>query len=108
MPFYYSEKGVASYLKSLLAYPVNTWQASLEFESKGLSDEQKAALKTAMSHPVSVLTGGPGTGKTTCLKALIEVLESNNIVYALAFQQEEQQSGSRSYRASSQYDSPTC
>ena len=84
MPFYYSEKGVASYLKSLLAYPVNTWQASLEFESKGLSDEQKAALKTAMSHPVSVLTGGPGTGKTTCLKALIEVLESNNIVYALA------------------------
>ncbi|HOR18326.1 MAG TPA: ATP-dependent RecD-like DNA helicase [Brevefilum sp.] len=84
MPFYYSEKGVASCLQSLLAYPVKTWQASLGFESKGLSDEQKTALKTAMSHPVSVLTGGPGTGKTTCLKTLIEVLESNNVVYALA------------------------
>ena len=37
----------------------------------------------ALTHPVSILTGGPGTGKTTCLKALITTLEAH-IKYALA------------------------
>ena len=38
----------------------------------------------ALSHPVSVLTGGPGTGKTTCLKALITALEALHKRFALA------------------------
>jgi exodeoxyribonuclease V alpha subunit len=38
----------------------------------------------ALSHPLSVLTGGPGTGKTTTLKALIAVVESTGKRYALA------------------------
>jgi exodeoxyribonuclease V alpha subunit len=37
-----------------------------------------------MAHPVSILTGGPGTGKTTCLKALIATLETQGKSYALA------------------------
>lgn len=41
-----------------------------------LSEEQQSAIQMALTHPVSVLTGGPGTGKTTCLKALITTLES--------------------------------
>ena len=36
-----------------------------------LSPEQQAAVKMAFEHPLSVLTGGPGTGKTTTLKTLI-------------------------------------
>jgi len=83
-PFYHGEKGVADKLLDLLACPVAAWQASLGFESAKLSEEQKAALKTAMSSPVSILTGGPGTGKTTCLKALIELLEAKNLSYALS------------------------
>ncbi len=83
-PFYHSEKGVAERLRGLISYPVKAWQESLWFETKGLSTEQKAALQTAVLHPVSVLTGGPGTGKTTCLKALIEILEIKNLTYALA------------------------
>ncbi len=38
----------------------------------------------ALTHPVSILTGGPGTGKTTCLKALITTLEAQHKRYALA------------------------
>ena len=49
-----------------------------------LSPEQQAAIRSAISHPVSVLTGGPGTGKTTALKALIAALESARKRYALA------------------------
>lgn len=36
-----------------------------------LSEEQERALRTVSSHPLSVLTGGPGTGKTTIIKALV-------------------------------------
>jgi exodeoxyribonuclease V alpha subunit len=49
-----------------------------------LSAEQRAAVQTALSSPVSVLTGGPGTGKTTCLKALINALDVQHMTYALA------------------------
>jgi exodeoxyribonuclease V alpha subunit len=38
----------------------------------------------ALTHPVSILTGGPGTGKTTCLKALITALEAAHKRVALA------------------------
>jgi exodeoxyribonuclease V alpha subunit len=82
--FFHSEKGVALKLLELLRSPINVWQDSLGFESQDLSDEQKAAIKTALANPVSILTGGPGTGKTTCLKALIELLEAKNLTYALA------------------------
>ena len=37
-----------------------------------LSDQQRSAVKTAMSHPVSVITGGPGTGKTSVQNTIIE------------------------------------
>ena len=53
-------------------------------QSLKLSPQQESAIQTALSHPVSVLTGGPGTGKTTCLKALIVALESQKKRYALA------------------------
>jgi exodeoxyribonuclease V alpha subunit len=49
-----------------------------------LSQEQQDAIRTALTHPVSVLTGGPGTGKTTALKALIAALDSQRKRYALA------------------------
>ena len=49
-----------------------------------LSAEQQAAIRMSLSQPLSVLTGGPGTGKTTALKALIELLESAGKRYSLA------------------------
>ena len=49
-----------------------------------LSPEQRQAVQLALTHKVSVLTGGPGTGKTTTLRALIQVLERRRHPVALA------------------------
>jgi exodeoxyribonuclease V alpha subunit len=38
-----------------------------------LSPEQQDAVKTALSHPLSIITGGPGTGKTTILQMVTQV-----------------------------------
>ncbi len=40
----------------------------------GLTDEQAAAVRMVSGEKVSVLTGGPGTGKTTILKAVLNIL----------------------------------
>lgn len=37
-----------------------------------LSGKQKEAVANVAQNPVTVITGGPGTGKTTCLKAIID------------------------------------
>lgn len=49
-----------------------------------LSPEQHSAVRTALTAPLSVLTGGPGTGKTTALRALIQALDEGRKRYALA------------------------
>ena len=38
-----------------------------------LSPQQEAAVKTACRYNLSIITGGPGTGKTTVLKAILDV-----------------------------------
>lgn len=86
-PLYYGETGVAERLNSLMnALPPRLADIPPAFVKldPGLSPEQHSAIRSALSNPVSVLTGGPGTGKTTCLKALIDVLEAANKTYALA------------------------
>lgn len=50
----------------------------------GLTEEQAKAVKTAAKNRICVLTGGPGTGKTTILNALLYVLGSSGISCALA------------------------
>ena len=86
-PLYYSETGVAERLQGL-AYALPSRLSDIPPAFVGLdvqlSPEQQSAIRTALSHPVSVLTGGPGTGKTTALKELIAVLESARKTCALA------------------------
>jgi exodeoxyribonuclease V alpha subunit len=81
-PLYFGEKGVADRLKALIAAPARASQSA--FPDASLSAEQQAAVELALRHPVCVLTGGPGTGKTTCLKALIATLEGQGKTCALA------------------------
>ncbi len=92
-PFYVSETTVADRLHLLaqsgvkLDIPESLLQTILTkggASPSGLSEEQISAIRVALNSPVSVLTGGPGTGKTTALKALIDVLEAAHITYALA------------------------
>jgi exodeoxyribonuclease V alpha subunit len=84
-PLYFGEKGVAERLKTLAkAKGSTTTPAQLGFPVGNLSEEQQAAVRMALAHPVSILTGGPGTGKTTCLKALISTLTAQHNRFALA------------------------
>ncbi len=46
-----------------------------ERDKVGLTDQQKGAVQAAISEKISVLTGGPGTGKTTTLKMVIAALK---------------------------------
>lgn len=41
-----------------------------------LSDEQKSAVKMALENPVSIITGGPGTGKTSVQKCILDVFST--------------------------------
>lgn len=43
-----------------------------------LAPEQEAAVQMILDHPISILTGGPGTGKTTTIKTAIEALHARN------------------------------
>lgn len=84
-PLYFSEKGVAERLRKLVsAKQPGKGMNQISFPMQDLSEEQRSALEMALAHPVSILTGGPGTGKTTCLKALIATLEAQGKPYALA------------------------
>ena len=49
-----------------------------------LADEQLHAVKTAMEAKMMVLTGGPGTGKTTVINAIIRVYKAMNARILLA------------------------
>lgn len=49
-----------------------------------LSDEQSSALRCALASKATVITGGPGTGKTTLLRSLVATLGAAGIKPALA------------------------
>ena len=49
-----------------------------------LDDKQRSAVKAAINHGVLVLTGGPGTGKTTTINAMIHFFESEGMDILLA------------------------
>jgi exodeoxyribonuclease V alpha subunit len=86
-PLYYSEVGAAERLRQLArAIPSRLSDLPPAFIhlDPQLSPQQADAICSALSHPLSVLTGGPGTGKTTALRALIAVIEAAGKRYALA------------------------
>ena len=49
-----------------------------------LSDKQKEALKLVNDNNVSIITGGPGTGKTTIIKNIIDLYEEKGKKVVLA------------------------
>ena len=50
---------------------------------------QKEAITQALTKGMLVLTGGPGTGKTTTLNAIIKILQTTAKKFCLPHRQEE-------------------
>ena len=50
-------------------------------EGSVVTDEQWQAVRNSFQEKVSILTGGPGTGKTTSLRSLLDTLESQGQTY---------------------------
>lgn len=48
------------------------------------NDMQRLAIKLAVERGILILTGGPGTGKTTTLRGILKVFESQGLEVALA------------------------
>lgn len=88
------EAGVAQLVNALLEAPsAITWAnevtpeaiAQLVAESgETLTATQTAAVFAAIRSKISILTGGPGTGKTFTLKTLVKLLKSKGARFALA------------------------
>jgi exodeoxyribonuclease V alpha subunit len=78
---YWAEKTVANGIKalteSIMGAQKNEPEETLDWiEGKigiKLAEPQKEAVRAALEHKVTVITGGPGTGKTTLIKVLIEI-----------------------------------
>jgi exodeoxyribonuclease V alpha subunit len=49
-----------------------------------LQEKQREAVYTALTFPISVITGGPGTGKTTVIKTIIRAMEMQGKKVVLA------------------------
>ncbi len=76
------EMYIASRMQMMLAFPaeqearIDEAIAALEEENNiEYADLQKQAITAALTEGVMVLTGGPGTGKTTTLNAIIKLLQ---------------------------------
>ena len=95
-PFYYGEIGVAGRLRRLMdavedrcfLFRSFDWPQGLAVVQRDtglrLTAQQQAAVRTALTERVTVMTGGPGTGKTTCTLAIIRLLDAARRSYVLA------------------------
>jgi exodeoxyribonuclease V alpha subunit len=85
-PLYYAEVGIANRLRAMLEHAEDHLPGSAEVDwatqlrwldtlgAHPLAARQQEAVRAALSRKVAVLTGGPGTGKTTTVRAVLQLL----------------------------------
>lgn len=78
-----SERAVAATLAARVAAPPHLDHDPGETARDELTDEQWAAVRGAFASRVSVLTGGPGVGKTVCTREIVTEAEAANATIAL-------------------------
>ncbi|MBR2978866.1 MAG: ATP-dependent RecD-like DNA helicase [Myxococcaceae bacterium] len=91
-PLHIAETGIAARIQALFATPlrrppIHVERAIAWFEEKQrieLADEQREAIRRAIDAKVLVITGGPGTGKTTIVNGIIRILEKKGVRIRLA------------------------
>lgn len=83
LPYYYCELGVTKKILTLALSKYEKMEIDINeeidsFEIKyniSFAESQKEAIKGIIDHGVEVITGGPGTGKTTIINCIIEIFE---------------------------------
>lgn len=81
---YFSEKGIVTNIQRILAqtqykdqFPESEFLLALGALEERIgvqyASSQKEAIQTALMSPMMILTGGPGTGKTTVIKGIVEL-----------------------------------
>lgn len=114
-PFYYAECGTANRLNALVHAEEGNTLFSARFNLDKLQKEtgieydevQVEAIRQAIASKVMVLTGGPGTGKTTTTKAIIAALQSAGMRILLPLPQACRQANERSHGNASEDHPPT-
>ncbi len=88
---YNAEKGIADRIKIMTEYPPqeNEIHSSeiYAFESANhiqFDEKQRQAIEIAVNKGLLILTGGPGTGKTTTVKGIISLMKNRRLKVALA------------------------
>ena len=92
MPYYMAEQNVCrciTQLNEAALKPIAGRLESLISRTENatgifLSENQKHAVTTSLNMGVSVITGGPGTGKTTIINTIINILEDSGLKTAIA------------------------
>ena len=87
-----AESGVAARLRALLVQPPLPLEIDLDravdwFEKReriALAREQRQAIRSGLTRKVLVITGGPGTGKTTLVRGIVEILRKKQQKVLLA------------------------
>jgi exodeoxyribonuclease V alpha subunit len=82
-PTHACELAVAGTLSVRAASPPHLDHEPGDAPEDGLTDEQWAAVRGAFAARISVLTGGPGVGKTVCTRAIVAEAEAANAKVAL-------------------------
>ena len=83
---YMDERSIADRIKVMLKFPpakgrIGGREIDAIEEKKGITFEskQREAILTAVNDGLLVLTGGPGTGKTTTLNGILELFEKKKL-----------------------------
>jgi len=72
-----AERGAAAGLAALLLPPAKRGGGRVGgLPQESLTEEQRAAVQASLGSGLSVITGGPGVGKTTVTRALVAALEA--------------------------------
>jgi exodeoxyribonuclease V alpha subunit len=78
---YYAEKGIEESINLISQPPLELDrkdEKALNLVKSMFSDEQFEAIKLSLLCKMLIITGGPGTGKTTTLKGIIDIYKSRN------------------------------
>ncbi len=89
---YRAESGIASRMKAILSMPITPYQISkkkileevLTKLAIKLSTEQLNVVNNVLLEKIVVITGGPGTGKTTLIRALCEIFKLQDLKVVLS------------------------